>query len=604
MRFKTKAFLLPFSTSLVCSLALCATIYTTLTSSLREQFNQNYRSQVKLIGDTLSQLEVAADLIALNAAKALSTLENKKGLPSDKDLIQLASSLNVAHIFVTDQSGRFIRSTNGSVKDFKNGLFDYCAGYRNLIEGDTPFEQTPIIPSTDEASPGPFKYTMIPNGERTRVLEVSVPLEFIRSTLSKAIKADKNIIELGLYTPNGTPLGYVSQTENKVLPPIDKTKSHLPNLNDLPQDAQFITEIRTQTANCCECDTKSLSASGTPYHYILSAKVSTRALNQSIVKSRNLIATLFLAAITIAFYLSRRLSRMLLARLDLISAGLREITKEGNLERRLAIPGQDELASLGQQIDQMSQSLQENQRNLVELEKAKAYAEVASQVAHDIRSPIAALQVIETDLKSLPSDSYELFKSALFRVKEIADDLLIKYRESNKGTGAKSVQNIDLLLDEVLREQSVKIRNSNRIKIQRLRAEGQSDNHAMLDPADFKRTVSNLINNAIDAIPDQGKVIIETSRASATQISIAIRDTGRGIPQDILPSLGERGTTFGKPEGTGLGLYAAKKSAKDWGGDLRISSEIGHGTEVTIDLPWSPIAGSSTHTRPSPTSPI
>ncbi len=95
----------------------------------------------------------------------------------------------------------------------------------------------------------------------------------------------------------------------------------------------------------------------------------------------------------------------------------------------------------------------------------------------------------------------------------------------------------------------------------------------------------NLINNAAQAIKDTGSIIVST-RADARCITVSIRDTGSGIPADVLPHIFEAYfTTKANGEGTGLGLAIARDIVKEHGGDIEVSSEVGVGTEFRVRLP-------------------
>ena len=96
--------------------------------------------------------------------------------------------------------------------------------------------------------------------------------------------------------------------------------------------------------------------------------------------------------------------------------------------------------------------------------------------------------------------------------------------------------------------------------------------------------LSNLINNAVEALDDDGKVRLRIL-PSGNRLNIIIEDNGRGIPEDLLSKLGQRGNTFGKVGGSGLGLHHAIKVAESFSGKVAIESEIGKGTLVIIDLP-------------------
>ena len=68
-------------------------------------------------------------------------------------------------------------------------------------------------------------------------------------------------------------------------------------------------------------------------------------------------------------------------------------------------------------------------------------------------------------------------------------------------------------------------------------------------------------------------------------IILRVKDNGKGIPPDIIPKLMQRGSTFNKESGSGLGLYHARKTIEEWGGNIDIESEVGRGTSIIISLP-------------------
>jgi len=95
----------------------------------------------------------------------------------------------------------------------------------------------------------------------------------------------------------------------------------------------------------------------------------------------------------------------------------------------------------------------------------------------------------------------------------------------------------------------------------------------------------NLINNAAQAIKANGTITVST-RADAERITVSIRDTGCGIPADVLPHVFEAYfTTKADGEGTGLGLAIARNIVLEHGGDIEVSSEVGLGTEFRVQLP-------------------
>jgi anti-sigma regulatory factor (Ser/Thr protein kinase) len=113
--------------------------------------------------------------------------------------------------------------------------------------------------------------------------------------------------------------------------------------------------------------------------------------------------------------------------------------------------------------------------------------------------------------------------------------------------------------------------------------------NAMIGPQTFKRLISNLLNNAIEAFNDGGQIKIGLFK-NGSNILIKVQDNGKGIPKDVVTKIGERGFTFlkGKTEGgSGLGIYHAKTNLKRWNGSLQVESEEGRGTTITIEIPQS-----------------
>jgi two-component system, NtrC family, sensor histidine kinase HydH len=103
------------------------------------------------------------------------------------------------------------------------------------------------------------------------------------------------------------------------------------------------------------------------------------------------------------------------------------------------------------------------------------------------------------------------------------------------------------------------------------------------DPRRLTEALVNLVGNAIEATPPGGEVIVSV-RACADEAEIVIRDTGRGMPAEMLHRLGTPFFTT-REDGTGLGVVLARAVIALHGGALRYESEPGKGTTVTATLP-------------------
>ena len=99
----------------------------------------------------------------------------------------------------------------------------------------------------------------------------------------------------------------------------------------------------------------------------------------------------------------------------------------------------------------------------------------------------------------------------------------------------------------------------------------------------LKRILTNLVNNAVQAMQHGGKLVIHAYR-EANEAVITVKDTGVGIPEEIKPSLFTPLFTT-KSKGQGFGLAVVKRLTEALGGTVTYESEVGKGTKFTIRLP-------------------
>ena len=102
-------------------------------------------------------------------------------------------------------------------------------------------------------------------------------------------------------------------------------------------------------------------------------------------------------------------------------------------------------------------------------------------------------------------------------------------------------------------------------------------------PSTFRRALLNLVQNALDAMPEGGTLTLRGA-VTATHVQLQVCDTGSGIPAEQLAQIFEPLYTT-KPEGTGLGLYITREIVGAHGGQIRVESVVGQGTTFTLTLP-------------------
>ncbi len=234
-------------------------------------------------------------------------------------------------------------------------------------------------------------------------------------------------------------------------------------------------------------------------------------------------------------------------------------------------------------IGRLAEVLQKASRLESELAVSKATADLAAQVAHDIRSPLAALGAAAKGLE-LPEEQRKLMENSVNRMQGIADDLLRRYRApSDAHTVSKpAVHALGGLIEQVLAEKRLQHKDKTGVKIAFNNTGGEAK--ALVEPKELQRLISNLVNNSVEAFENGGVVAVGLS-APDGKVFIEVKDNGRGIRPEILAKLGRKGETHGKANGNGLGVYHARTTVESWGGSFKMESAPGKGTAVTIELP-------------------
>lgn len=246
-----------------------------------------------------------------------------------------------------------------------------------------------------------------------------------------------------------------------------------------------------------------------------------------------------------------------------------------------------------QSLKEFTSALQRTASLEAELKITRSLSDLAAQVAHDIRSPLAALEVASTNLSELPEDRRIMLRGALTRIRDIANNLINDYQPRVAIPRQESVDPSEAttstcllisLVDDILSEKRVQFRSRIGVNIEGKLSEGTYGLFVAANATVLKRVISNIINNAVEAIAEKGEVVVSI-RSTTDSAHLEIRDNGKGIPADVLPNLMKKGFSFGKQGGVGLGLHFAKTALEAWGGGVSISSEPGQGTLVTLRLP-------------------
>ena len=244
-------------------------------------------------------------------------------------------------------------------------------------------------------------------------------------------------------------------------------------------------------------------------------------------------------------------------------------------------------------------SLEENNRNLEliveertkqlkDSERLAAIGATAGMVGHDIRNPLQAitgdLYLAKTELSALPEneikantmESLTEIEKNIDYINKIVADLQDYARPLNPRAQETSIKSV---FNEILAKNKV----PKNIKVV-LRIDEKAE-RVMADPDYVKRVAANLTLNAMQAMPNGGKLTIHAYTDKETDdVLIAIKDTGIGIPEEVKPKLFTPMMTT-KSKGQGFGLAVVKRMTEALGGTVSFESQEGKGTTFTIRLP-------------------
>ncbi len=225
-------------------------------------------------------------------------------------------------------------------------------------------------------------------------------------------------------------------------------------------------------------------------------------------------------------------------------------------------------------------SLEDQMRRV---EKLAAVGEMAANLAHEIKNPLAslsgAIQMLSTAIPYSPSNE-RLIQIALRETKRLSalvnDFLLFARPRSGK---PELIQ-----LCEAVKEVVDLFRQDPRCKKGTIRIETNLEKrmHTNIDPEHFRQILWNILNNAADAVSGkEGIIQIECRRAKKDYAEVIIKDNGAGIPQDVEDKIFDPFFST-KLKGTGLGLTVVQQLLGTYGGLIEIESQPQHGTTVIL----------------------
>ena len=262
----------------------------------------------------------------------------------------------------------------------------------------------------------------------------------------------------------------------------------------------------------------------------------------------------------------------------------------GDWNIRVENTSRDELGQLAEAFNAVTGKLLEQRERLLQAERVAAWRELARRLAHELKNPLFPLQITVENLlraRVLPPAEFDAVfeESTRTLLEEIAHlkAIIARFSDFSK-MPQPQLQAVDVnaLVEKVAALHRSQVRDAP----QEIALEMSLDPakpQASLDPELMHRVISNLLLNALDAMPTGGKLKLATG-SDAESVEIAVSDSGLGLTPE------ERERLFtpyytSKQHGTGLGLAIVQSVVSDHHGSVSVSSEPGWGTTFTIRIP-------------------
>ena len=261
----------------------------------------------------------------------------------------------------------------------------------------------------------------------------------------------------------------------------------------------------------------------------------------------------------------------------------------GDLAAKVDVETGDELGELAAAFNRMTEDLLQQKERTVQAERVAAWRELARRLAHELKNPLFPLQVTVENLIRAKEKAPELFEEVFVEgtttlLAEISNlkTIIGRFSEfSRMPQPQRKPTQVNDVVRSVLRVFQAQLQEKSQIAVH-TELDSQLP-EISADPELLHRALSNLVLNAIDAMPQGGDLTLST-QAADERIEISVSDTGSGLTEE---ECGRLFTPYytSKQHGTGLGLAIVQSVVSDHGGRISVESAKEKGTTFRIELP-------------------
>ena len=314
------------------------------------------------------------------------------------------------------------------------------------------------------------------------------------------------------------------------------------------------------------------------------AKERIQALQRNII-------LLWLFAMTTGLGLTFLLARMIVRPLSDLDRAAAEVSRQ-NYNYQVRVTSDDELGRLARTFNAMCESIRSAREELIRQERISTIGRLSSSIVHDLRNPLAAIyggaemlvdaELTPPQMKRLAGNIYRSSR----RIQEMLQNLLNVSRGRVEKTEICRVHDVVAAAVETL----LPVANAQNVRIQ---VDVPDSIEVALERDRVERVCLNLIDNALDVMPDGGEIRIGAARENGSVV-ISVADTGPGVAPELRGRLFQPFVTAGKKNGLGLGLALSRQTVLDHGGEMWIENAPGRGACFRFRLPVASTAAAET----------
>jgi signal transduction histidine kinase len=311
---------------------------------------------------------------------------------------------------------------------------------------------------------------------------------------------------------------------------------------------------------------------------------SFESAQQRLTALQHQMTSIWLGALFVALLLTYFLAKKIVNPIVKLDRAASEVARQ-NYGYRVDVEGDDELGRLARTFNDMCGSIQQAREELIRQERISTIGRLSTSIVHDLRSPLAAIYGGAEMLvdSRLSSEQVSRLARNIYRasrqIQELLQDLINVSR--GKATSAELCN-----LHEVIEAAWDLVSTLAERQNVRLDLQTPEAIEIPMERARMERAFLNLIENALEAMPDGGVIRIRAT-TSGEAIVVSVEDTGPGINPGIRDQLFQPFVTAGKKNGLGLGLALSRQTLLDNGGDLWIDVNSTAGARFCLRLPLS-----------------